>query len=110
MSNNNWAMLCHLSALAMLVFPLGNVIGPLIVWLLKKDEMPLVDREGKESLNFQITISLIALVAGLLTFILIGLPLLVLIGLVNLVFIILASLEASNGRPYTYPFNLRLIK
>jgi hypothetical protein len=94
----------------MLVFPLGNVIGPLIVWLLKKDEMPLVDREGKESLNFQITISLIALVAGLLTFILIGLPLLVLIGLVNLVFIILASLEASNGRPYTYPFNLRLIK
>jgi uncharacterized protein len=110
MSNNNWAMLCHLSALAMLVFPLGNVIGPLIVWLLKKDEMPLVDREGKESLNFQITISLFALVAGLLTFILIGLPLLLLIGLVNLVFIILASLEASNGRPYTYPFNLRLIK
>lgn len=110
MSNNNWAMLCHLSALAMFVFPLGNVVGPLIVWLLKKEEMPLVDREGKEALNFQITISLFALVAGLLTFILIGLPLLVLIGLVNLVFIILASLEASNGRPYTYPFNLRLIK
>ncbi|MCA1745627.1 MAG: DUF4870 domain-containing protein [Bacteroidales bacterium] len=110
MSNNNWAMLCHLSALAMFVFPLGNVLGPLIVWLLKKEEMPLVEREGKEALNFQITISLFALVAGLLTFILIGIPLLVLIGLVNLVFIVLAALEASNGRPYTYPFNLRLIK
>lgn len=110
MSNNNWAMLCHLSALAMFVFPLGNVLGPLVVWLLKKEEMPLVDREGKESINFQITISIFALVAGLLTFILIGIPLLVLIGIANLVFIVLASLEASNGRPYTYPFNLRLIK
>lgn len=110
MSNNNWAMLCHLSALAMFVFPLGNVLGPLIIWLLKKEEMPMVDREGKEAINFQITVSILALVAGLLTFILIGLPLLVLIGIGNLVFIILASLEASNGRPYTYPFSWRIIK
>ncbi len=110
MSNNNWAMVCHLSALAMFVFPLGNVVGPLVVWLLKKDEMPLVDREGKEALNFQITVSIFALVAALLSFILIGIPLLVLIGIVNLVFIVLASLEASNGRPYVYPFNLRFIK
>jgi uncharacterized protein len=110
MSDNNWALVCHLSALAMFVIPFGNVVGPLVVWLLKKDEMPVVDREGKESLNFQITISIFALVAGLLSFILIGIPLLVLIGIVNLVFIVLASLEVSKGQSYTYPFNLRLIK
>jgi uncharacterized protein len=110
MSDNNWALVCHLSALAMFVFPLGNVVGPLVVWLLKKDEMPSVDREGKESLNFQITVTIFAFVAGLLSFILIGIPLLVLIGIADLVFIVLASLEVSKGRPYTYPFNLRLIK
>jgi uncharacterized Tic20 family protein len=109
MNDNNWAMICHLSALAMFI-PLGNVIGPLVVWLLKKDEMPMVDREGKESLNFQITVSIFAFGAWILSFILIGIPLLVLIGIANLVFIVLASLEASKGRPYSYPFNLRLIK
>jgi len=110
MSDQNWAVLCHLSALAMFVFPLGNVVGPLVIWLLKKEELPVVEREGKEALNFQITVSLLAAVAGILSFILIGIPLLVLIGIGNLVYIVLASLAANKGLSYTYPFNLRLIK
>ena len=49
-----WAMLCHLSAVAGFVIPFGSILGPLVVWLIKKDEMPIVDLHGKKSLNFQI--------------------------------------------------------
>lgn len=63
-----WGMLCHLTALCCWVgVPFGNIVGPLIVWLIKKDETPLVDEQGKESLNFQISISIYAIVAAILT-------------------------------------------
>ncbi|ASB48440.1 DUF4870 domain-containing protein [Alkalitalea saponilacus] len=110
MTEKNWHLLCHLSALAMFIIPFGNIVGPLIIWLLKKDEFPIVDQEGKESLNFQITVSIAVFVAGILTFVLIGIPLLILIALANIILIIMASVEANNGRAYKYPFNLRLIK
>ncbi|WP_026474800.1 DUF4870 domain-containing protein [Alkaliflexus imshenetskii] len=106
MTEKNFAMLCHLSALAGFIIPLGNIIGPLVVYLLKKDEMPEVEREGKESLNFQITLTIIAFAA----FFILGFRLALLIPLVNLVFVILASVETSNGRPYKYPFKFELIK
>lgn len=106
----NIALLCHLSAFAMLVLPLGNVVGPLVVWLLKKDTSPVIDMEGKESLNFQITVTIAAAIAGILSFVLIGIPLLIAIGVGNIVLIVLAAVDVSNGKPYRYPFNLRLIK
>lgn len=110
-------MLCHLSALAGLICPFGNVIGPLVVWLVKKDTMPIVNEYGKESLNFQIsmTIYLIAggILASLLTLVAVGVllfPILGLIGLVDLVLVILASVQANQGNFYKYPFSLHLIK
>ena len=107
----NWAMLCHLAALAGFVIPFGNVLGPLIIWLMKKDGMPIVDRQGKESLNFQITVSVAALVCIVLVFVLIGFPLLIVVGIGALVLTILAAIKVSNGDlDYRYPFSIRFIK
>jgi uncharacterized Tic20 family protein len=105
----NWGMYCHLAAFAGLVVPFGNVLGPLVLWILKRDEYPFVDQEGKESVNFQITVSIAAVVAGLLSVVLIGIPLLIAIAVFSIIFIIKALMETSNGRPYRYPFNLRFI-
>ncbi|WP_416925739.1 DUF4870 domain-containing protein [Ottowia sp.] len=78
-------MFAHLSALAGFIIPFGNLLGPLIVWQLKKNEMPFVDDQGKEALNFQITVTLALLVSLLLIFVLIGFVLLPIVGLVALV-------------------------
>ena len=100
----NMAMLCHLLAI------FTSFVAPLIIWLIKKDEEPFVDQQGKEALNFQITVILAMFVAGLLTVLCIGVPLLFAIPVVDLVFCIIASVKASNGVAYRYPVSLRLIK
>jgi len=62
-----WGLFCHLSAFGLFVFPpFGNILGPLIIWLIKKDESPYVDKQGKESLNFQISFTIYAFIAGIL--------------------------------------------
>lgn len=105
-----FGMLCHLLAFAGLVVPFGNIIGPLVMWLLKREEYPFVDEQGKEALNFQISAFLYAIVCGLLTLILIGIPLLIALGIFWLVVVIIASVKANAGESYRYPLNLRLIK
>ena len=103
-------MLTHLLAFAGCIVPFGHLLGPLVVWLIKKNEMPFVDDQGKESLNFQITMTLAAIVAGILTLIVIGFFLLLAIFVVNIVFVIVAAIKANEGQLYRYPFCLRLIK
>ncbi len=105
-----WGMLCHLSAFAVFLFPaLGNVIGPLIVWLIKKDESPFVDDQGKESLNFQISFTIYCLVASILIFVVIGIILLIALGIAFLVLVIIASIKANEGEEFRYPLTIRLI-
>lgn len=107
----NWAMYCHLSALVGFIIPLGNVLGPLVVWLMKKDTMPQVEIHGKEALNFQITVLLALIVSLVLTVVLIGFLLLPVVGLAALVLTIMAAIKVSNGQlDYRYPIALRLIK
>jgi uncharacterized protein len=107
----NWAMICHLSALAGFVIPFGNVIGPLVVWQMKKDTMPLVDQHGKEALNFQITVAIAAIISMVLMLVIIGVFLLMIVALGGLVMTILAGIKVANGElNYKYPFALRLIK
>ena len=107
----NWAMICHLVALAGLLIPFGNLIGPLVVWLVKRAEMPLVDRHGKESLNFQITVAIAALVSMALMVVLVGFVLLAIVGIGALVLTIRAAIKVSNGElDYTYPMTIRLLK
>ena len=104
-------MLCHLLSFAGIIgVPFGNIIGPLIVWLMKKDESPFVDQCGKESLNFQISLTIYAIVCGLLTIILIGFAGLLAILIIDIVCVIKASIKANAGESYTYPLTIRLIK
>jgi len=103
-------MFAHLSALSGVVIPFGNIIGPLVVWQIKKDTLPFAADQGKEALNFNITLLIAAFIGFLLTFVLIGLVLLPLIGIAWLVFTILAGIKANEGVAYRYPFALRLIK
>lgn len=104
-----WAMLCHLSALAGYIIPLGNFIGPLVIWLIKKDEYTEVDRQGKEALNFQISMLIYFAIAGILTLVLIGFLALIALAVFNLVMIIIASVKSNNGEPFSYPLALKLI-
>jgi len=105
-----WALFAHLSALVGYIIPFGSIIGPLVIWQVKKNEMPFVDDQGKEALNFQITVAIIAIVCLLLVLILIGILLLWALAIVNLVLIIIAALAANNGQAYRYPFAFRFIK
>jgi uncharacterized Tic20 family protein len=103
-------MLCHLLAISGLVIPFGTIIGPLVIWLIKKDTMPFVDDQGKESLNFQITCLIAFIVCFVLMFVLIGFILMPIVGLIDLIFVIIATIKANNGIAYRYPFAIRLIK
>ena len=116
-----WAMFAHLSALlggllTSVVGGWGTFAGPLIIWLVKKDTMPFVDDQGKEALNFNITVAIIALVMTLFSVMTLGIgllvavPVMIIVGIAWLVLTIIATLKANEGVPYRYPVALRLIK
>ena len=104
-----WAMFAHLSALVGVIIPLGSIIGPLVIWLIKKDTMPFVNDQGKEALNFNITVAIAAIVGWILCFILIGFLVLAVLAIAWLVFVIIATIKANEGTTYRYPFTLRLV-
>jgi hypothetical protein len=104
-----WALFAHLAALAGFIIPFGNLIGPLIIWQVKKAELPFVDEQGKEALNFQITVSLAVLVCILLMAVLIGLLLLPVVAIGALVLTVIGAIKANGGEHYRYPLTLRLI-
>ena len=120
-TDRTWDVLCHLSALAMLLgIPFGNVVGPLVVWLVKKSSSPSVDENGKAAINFQLSLTLYLIIATAVTvglmFLLIGfllLPLLIaaviVIPVVDVILIAVAAYKASNGEFYLYPFTIRFI-
>ncbi len=103
-------MFCHLAALAGYIIPFGNIIGPLIVWSIKKEQYPFVDEHGKAAVNFQISMTIYILVAVLLIILVIGIFILVALGLLTLILVIIASVKANNGEPYEYPLSIRFIR
>ncbi|PYL17355.1 MAG: DUF4870 domain-containing protein [Verrucomicrobia bacterium] len=106
-----WTVLCHATALAGFFVPwAGHILGPLIVWLAKRGDSPEIDVHGKESLNFQISMLIYSLIAGVLCLVLIGFVLLGILHILNLVLVIIASIQASEGKLYRYPISIRLIK
>lgn len=99
-----WGMLCHLLALSgFLTSAIGWIVGPLIMWLIKKNDFAFVDDQGKESLNFQIWMFIYALVSFILTFVCIGFILLPAVAIFDLVMVIIASMKANQGIRYRYP-------
>lgn len=108
--HRNWAMACHLSSLIVFIgIPFGNLIGPLLLWMIKKDEMPFVNQQGKEVLNFQLTMTIAYFFAFILCFVLIGFLLLFILGIFNLVVTTIAAVKSNQGIAYRYPLCIRMI-
>jgi len=113
-----WAMWCHLSALSGLFVPGGHVVGPLLVWQLKKDQFPSLNEHGREAVNFQLSLLIYLVGGGIAAFLgvfacgigLLLIPVLGVIGVAGMVFSIIAGVKANEGGFYPYPMNLRLIK
>jgi uncharacterized Tic20 family protein len=105
-----WAMLCHLSSFAGFLVPFGNIVAPLIIWAVKKNDDPLIDEAGKESINFQLTMIIFFIIATLLIFVLIGFILLSLLVLYDLILVIVASIDAYHGKSFRYPFTIRFLR
>ncbi len=106
----NWGMWCHLSALAGLVIPFGNVIGPLVIWLVQRDKSPFIDDQGKEAINFQLSLLIYTAVCFLAILILVGLLLLLALSFGALALTIIASIQARQGVAYRYPLIIRFIR
>jgi uncharacterized protein len=105
-----WAMLCHIAGLAGFIIPFAGLVAPLVIWLLKKEEHPFIDEQGKEAVNFQISMAICMFVSGLLTLVLIGWLLLLPLVLFDIVMCIIAGMKANDGVAYRYPVAIRLIK
>jgi uncharacterized Tic20 family protein len=116
-----WAMFAHLSAIAggLITGAVGGwgcFLGPLVIWLMKKDTMPFVAGQAKEALNFNITLAILMVVLLLFSFLTLGIgflitiPVMVLVGIGALVLIVMAAIKANEGHAYRYPLTIRLIK
>jgi uncharacterized Tic20 family protein len=105
-----WAMFCHLSALLGIWIPFGTLIGPLILWQMKREMDPFIDAQGKEALNFQITVAIATGISILLMVVVVGFFLIGLVAIGAVVLTIIAGVKANEGFPYRYPFTWRLIK
>ena len=102
-------MLCHLLALAGYIIPFGHIIGPLIIWQMKKNESDYVDYHGRESLNFQISLTIYAMVSAVLILLVVGIFLLMAVGIGGLILTIIGAIKANEGERYRYPFCIRLL-
>lgn len=103
-------LLAHLAAFAGLVVPFGNIAGPLVLYLVKREESEFIADQAREALNFNLTMTLAGIVAGILILVLIGILLLPLVGLAWLVLTIVAAIKANEGEWYRYPINIRFVK
>jgi uncharacterized Tic20 family protein len=106
--SKNWATIAHFSAFVMFI-GIPSFIGPLVVWLMKKDQDEFVAMNAKEALNFNISFFLYGIISGILIIIGIGLLLLLVVGITWFVLVIVAAVRSSSGEPYVYPFTLRLV-
>jgi uncharacterized protein len=107
-----WAMFCHLAGLSgwIVPIPFAGIIGPLIIWSLKKEEFGLVADQGKEAINFQITVALVFLISIPLIFVCVGIIMLSVLGIFDLIFVIIAAIKANEGARYRYPLCIRFLK
>jgi hypothetical protein len=108
-TEKQWGMFTHLSALATFVIPFGHIVGPLIIYLIKKDEFEFVKDQGKEVLNFQITWSLIFIISAIMIFVGIGILMLIGFGIAWLILVIIGTTKANEGVYYRYPLSIKFI-
>jgi len=104
-----WAMFTHLSAFAGHAFPFAHIFLPLILWSIKKDQMPFVNDQGKEALNFQITMTIAFVAAIISLFFIVGIVLLPAVWLFDIIITIIAAIKANEGVAYRYPLCIRFV-
>ena len=105
----NLALLCHLLTFTGYIIPFGNILGPLIIFLIKKDQSPFIRQHAVEALNFQISLTIYAIISALLIFVLVGFLMIVAVAIVGVVFTIIAAISASEGKIYRYPLTIRMV-
>lgn len=108
-NQQTWVVVCHLSGILLFILPPANIIVPLIIWMTHKDTLPMVNDHGREALNFQISVTIYSIVAGVLILGLIGIVLLPMVMLFALVMSIIGAIKASQGFPFRYPLSIRFI-
>jgi len=101
---------CNMALLIYILAIVTGWVGPLIIWLIKKDQSAFINDQGKEVLNFEITVFMAMIVASLTCIIGIGLILMPLVMVCNLVFMIVGAIAASKGTAYRFPLAIRLLK
>lgn len=107
---NQWAMILHLSMLAGFVVPLAGLVAPIVIWQMKKKEIPGLDAHGCHAANWIITVFICGIVFALLCLVIIGIPLLIVLGVVSIVFPVIAAVKASNGELWRYPMSFDFVK
>lgn len=108
--DNTWAVFAHLGGFLGFVIPLGNVLTPLLIWIIRRDSSKFVGEQALEALNFQITMSIYFIIATALWIVLIGFILVPIVLLADVILMIMAAVQVSKGVGYRYPFTLRLVK
>ena len=106
-----YATACHFAGLPIFaVFGMANLIAPLVIWLMKKETMPFVDAHGKESINFQLTLLIGYVISGMLVCVYIGVAMIAALAIVQIIFPLIAGISAFDGKPYKYPFCIRMVQ
>jgi uncharacterized protein len=105
-----WAMFLHLSLLGGFVVPLGGLIAPIIIWQIKKDELPGIEEHWKIVANWLISYVIYFAVCLILCFVFVGFFLLPILGILGIVFPILGGIKANNGEVWKYPMSISFIK
>lgn len=110
-NQRTWAAFIHASALLGVFFHFpGHILGPLILWLVKRDDAPELNAHGKEAVNFQISMLIYNIVAALFCLVLVGFIFLAILWILNAVLVIIAAIQASDGKSYRYPMTIRFIQ
>lgn len=108
--SRKWGMWCHLSSLVGFLLPFGSIIAPLVVWQMKKDVSLFVDEQGKESVNFQISMTIWMIISCALILVVIGFVALAILAVLSIIWVILAGIQANEGKSFRYPITIRFIK
>jgi uncharacterized Tic20 family protein len=110
MEQNQFCMLLHLSQFAGFAIPLAGIALPIVMWATNKDQSELVDKQGKNILNWMISSFIYIAISVILSFVLIGIPLLIVIGICSFIFTVIGAITASNGNIYEYPLTMTFIR
>jgi len=109
MKDRQWSLVCHLSGLSGYVIPLGNIIAPMVIRSLKKDQYPMVERHAKEVINFQISFTIWMVIAAMFVYFNIGIWMMICLIAVHISLMIYAAIKAEEGIYYRYPFTVRFL-